>query len=236
MPSNWAAFLRFLRTETERTGALLVVDEVVSGFRWSPGGAQQAYGVTGDLTALAKILAGGLPGGAVAGRADVMAPLAFEPEVRRGLPKVAHPGTFNANPLSAAAGVACLELVADPSVQQRASASAAAVRTGMNSVLAELGVPGSVYGAASMFRIELGGDQVPPPTDLRAPLPSQEPDVHWTPGIAEKALNLHMLMRGVALFGGRGILSIAHSEEVIATTVSAFRESVTAVADAGLIG
>jgi glutamate-1-semialdehyde 2,1-aminomutase len=230
-----AEYLRFLRSETQRTGALLIVDEVVSGFRWAPGGAQEHYGVTGDLTALAKILAGGLPGGAVAGRADVLAPLAFEPEARRGLPKVAHPGTFNANPLSAAAGVACLELVANPAVQQQTNSAAAAIRAGMNSVLAEEGIPGCVYGASSMFRIELGGDQLPPTEDLRSPLPRQELDDSWTPGPAEKALNLHMLMRGVALFGGRGILSIAHGPDEIGATIDAFRGSLAAMRDEGIV-
>lgn len=229
-----ASYLAFVRAETERTGALLIVDDVVSGFRWAPGGAQEFYGVTGDLVALAKILAGGLPGGAIAGRADVMAPLAFEPEVRRGLPKVAHPGTFNANPLSAAAGATCLGIVADPAIQARATSSAAAIRTGMNRALAEEGIPGSVYGEASLFRIELGGDQLPPAGDLRAPLPRQSLDESWTPGPAEQALNLLMLQRGIALFGGRGILSIAHSSDDIEATVVAFRESIAAMRADGL--
>lgn len=233
--SDPAAYLRFLREETTRTGALLIVDEVVSGFRWSPGGAQAYYGVTGDVTALAKILAGGLPGGAIAGRADVLAPLAFEPEVRRGLPKVAHPGTFNANPVSAAAGVACLELVADPAVQQQASAAAAAIRAGMNAALAAEGVAGCVYGAASMFRIELGGDSPPPAEDLRAPLPRSDAGEKADAGVAERALNLHMLMRGVALFGGRGILSIAHGADEIQATVDAFRDSIVTMRRDGLI-
>src|SRR5437899_10993203 len=95
-----------VRRLTERHGQLLIFDEVITGFRVSPGGAQAHYGVKPDLTTLAKILAGGLPGGCVAGRADVMAALEFRP----GKPKMKHPGTFNANPLSAAAGPATLQL------------------------------------------------------------------------------------------------------------------------------
>ena len=87
-------------------GRLLIFDEVISGFRVHPGGAQGLYGVKPDLTTLAKILAGGLPGGCLAGRADILAALEFRP----GKPKMKHPGTFNANPLSAAAGVATLAL------------------------------------------------------------------------------------------------------------------------------
>ena len=73
---------------------------MITGFRVSPGGAQGYYGVKPDLTTLAKILAGGLPGGCLAGRADVLAYI----EPRPGKPKMKHPGTYNANPLSAAAG------------------------------------------------------------------------------------------------------------------------------------
>src|SRR5262249_3048998 len=101
-------FLKALRELTTRHGRLLIFDEVITGFRVSPGRAQGLYRVTPDLTALAKVLAGGLPGGCVAGRADILAHLEFRP----GKPKMKHPGTFNANPLSAAAGVATLQLVA----------------------------------------------------------------------------------------------------------------------------
>jgi glutamate-1-semialdehyde 2,1-aminomutase len=230
-----AAFLRFVRAQTERTGALLIVDEVVSGFRWSSGGAQGLYGTHGDLTTLAKILAGGLPGGAVVGRADVLRALDARAEERRGLPKLAHPGTFNANPLSAAAGVACLSLVADPAVQERADATAAAIRQGMNAALRAASVPGSVYGASSMFRIAFGGEQLPPDTDLRGPLPGQELAREATPGPLAQALNLGMLSRGVALFQGRGIISIAHSAADVQQTVVAFGETVAQLQASGLL-
>src|SRR5438309_764009 len=101
-------FLRTLRELTLRHDRLLIFDEVITGFRVHPGGAQGHYGVTPDLTTLAKVLAGGLPGGCLAGRADILAALEFRP----GKPKMKHPGTFNANPLSAVAGITTLELVA----------------------------------------------------------------------------------------------------------------------------
>jgi glutamate-1-semialdehyde 2,1-aminomutase len=220
-----AAYLRFLRAETERTGTLLIVDEVVSGFRWAPGGAQAFYGVHGDLTSLAKILAGGLPGGAVAGRADILSVLSFDAVERGGRPKVSHPGTYNANPLSASAGVACLAIVADPAIQERAAASAAAIRRGMNAALNLEGVPGCVYGASSMFRIVIGGSDVPPPDDLRMPLPGAPVAREGMPGPIAQVINLSMLQQGVALFGGRGITSIAHSDADVETTVAAFGET-----------
>src|SRR5262245_53833314 len=128
-------FLRALREITSRLGVLLIFDEVITGFRVSPGGAQAHYGVTPDLTALAKVLAGGLPGGCVAGRADVMAAL----ETRPGKPKMRHPGTFNANPLSAAAGVATLRIVATGESCRRANETARLLRRRLNGLFAGRG-------------------------------------------------------------------------------------------------
>ena len=82
--------------------------EPLSAYSVAPGVAQEFYGVTPDLTSMAKILAGGLPGGCLAGRADILAFL----EPRPGKPKMTHPGTYNGNPLAAAAGVAALTRVA----------------------------------------------------------------------------------------------------------------------------
>ncbi len=219
------AFLRAIREATEQTGTLMIVDEVVSGFRWAPGGAQEKYGAHGDITMLAKILAGGLPGGALAGRADVLSVFSFNVEERQGRPKVGHPGTYNANPLSAAAGIACLTHVANPAVQERATATAAAIRTGINAALRREDIPGCAYGDASMFRLVLGGEQLPPDADLRAPLPGVPISREGMPGDLAKAFNLSMLQQGIALFGGRGITSIAHSDDDISATIDAFAES-----------
>src|SRR3990172_2446902 len=106
------AFLADLRRLCTGHGTLLIFDEVVTGFRYAPGGVQALSGVIPDLTTLAKILAGGLPGGAVVGRADIMAAFEFraDPQWNR-YRRLYHPGTFNANPLSAAAGVAPLALI-----------------------------------------------------------------------------------------------------------------------------
>jgi glutamate-1-semialdehyde 2,1-aminomutase len=115
-------YLHELRARTRERGAVLIFDEVITGFRYAPGGTQQYFDVTPDLTTLAKIVAGGLPGGALAGRADIMSVLAHRgngdwDRTRR----VAHAGTFNANPVSAAAGITTLELVSDASLQARAN-------------------------------------------------------------------------------------------------------------------
>jgi glutamate-1-semialdehyde 2,1-aminomutase len=104
-------FLQALRRLTAEHGVLLIFDEVVTGFRVAPGGAQAAYGIRPDLTTLAKILAGGLPGGAVAGRKEILDLLDFQVTKGAGKEKIAHPGTFNANPLSASAGIVVFKVV-----------------------------------------------------------------------------------------------------------------------------
>src|SRR5690606_12196413 len=91
-------YLTAVREATRRHGTLLVFDEVVTGFRVSPGGAQAHYGVIPDLTSLAKILAGGLPGGAIVGRKDILDALDFEAAPASGRDEIQHQGTFNASP------------------------------------------------------------------------------------------------------------------------------------------
>jgi glutamate-1-semialdehyde 2,1-aminomutase len=128
-------FLFELRRLSGQDGIVLIFDEVVTGFRVAPGGAQSYYGVTPDMTTMAKILAGGLPGGAVAGRADILAEINFTDA--GGAPRterVTHPGTFNANPLSAAAGVAALSIVATGDPHRAANAAATKLATEMNQV------------------------------------------------------------------------------------------------------
>src|SRR5262252_1068244 len=115
-------YLHELRALTTRNGAVLIFDEVITGFRYAPGGAQAYFGVTPDLTTLAKIVAGGLPGGALCGRRELMSMLTFRGDADWDRSqRVAHAGTFNANPLSAAAAIATLELVADASLQAKAN-------------------------------------------------------------------------------------------------------------------
>ena len=143
---------RACATVTQERGVVLILDEVITGFRWSRGGAQARFGVTPDLCVLAKIVAGGLPGGAVAGE-DIMDQLDLQAAAAAGREKIGHQGTFNSNPLCAAAAVATLSIVEREDVCAKAEATAAAIRTGMREILAEEGVPWGVYGDASAFLI-----------------------------------------------------------------------------------
>ncbi len=102
-----AGFLELLRERADATGALLVLDEVISGFRVARGGAQELFGVYADLTIMGKIIGGGLPAAAVGGRAELMRMLAPAGEVYQA-------GTLSGNPLAVAAGLATLELLDEP--------------------------------------------------------------------------------------------------------------------------
>ena len=149
MTPSAPGFLAALREQTLAKGVLLVFDEVITGFRVAPGGAQAHFGIAPDLTTLAKIVAGGLPGGAVVGRAEVLERLDFAAAVGRGLEKIQHPGTFNANPLSAAAGTAALEVIRTSDACARANAAGAALRGRLNEVLEAEDVAWAAYGSFS---------------------------------------------------------------------------------------
>ncbi len=146
-------FLTALRELTRQHGVVLIFDEVVTGFRVSPGGAQAEYGIRPDLTTLAKILAGGLPGGAVAGRKDILDLLDFQVTKAADREKISHQGTFNANPLSAAAGVAALEIVGTTDACARANRYSDTLCRRINEVFEEEHVPWAAYRMFSNFHI-----------------------------------------------------------------------------------
>ena len=217
-------FLHQLQAFCRAQGIVFIMDEVVTGFRWAPGGVQEVEGLKPDLTTLAKILAGGFPGGAVAGRREVMEHLQF-PQPGSKAAKVGHPGTFNANPLSAAAGVACLREIADGRHQRRAAELGAQLRAGMNGALCELGIPGFAYGLSSSFKVLLAGTQVPEATDYDPrdlPLALLEEGMS---GERARLLQLAMANHGSHFFGAGGLVSAVHTEDDIAQTVEAWRDS-----------
>ena len=223
-----------LRDATRGAGALLIFDEVITGFRVSPGGAQAVYGITPDLTTMAKILGGGLPGGCVAGRADVFEQIAMTADGRYAGGRVQHPGTYNANPLSAAAGGACLALIADGAAQQAAAATAANIARALNAVFREEGVAGCVYGQSSMLHVALGMDEQPPDGYSWGwcALPSPPPHVS---GEASEALRNGVLNEGIDLMAGGMMVSSAHTADDVDRTVSAFRATLRAMRDERLL-
>lgn len=228
------AILATLRELTTRHGAILVFDEVVTGFRVSPGGAQAHYGVTPDLTSLAKIVAGGLPGGAVTGAADLLDYLDHAASAGAEREKISHPGTFNANPVSAAAGIAAIGLVSETDACDRANAAAQSLRDGCNRVFAKLGVPWAAYGTFSGFHIFTNPDgrAVDPLTFDARELPWRElRDAHakreGQHGEQVRKFRLALLVNGVDMNGWPGgVTSATHTPDDIAATVAAVERSV----------
>jgi glutamate-1-semialdehyde 2,1-aminomutase len=220
-------YLEAVRQATQETETLLIFDEVVSGFRLAPGGAQEYYGVVPDLTALAKAVAGGLPGGAVGGKREIMEVLSW----RQGLPRALHQGTWNGNPLSAAAGIAALTLLSDGTVQAYATSVAEQLRNGLNRALTDARVGGFALGHHSSFRI-IVGDDLPigqssgecPPARL---LEGMRQPLGW-------ALQRALLLEGVDFMrGDHGWLSLAHSAAEVETTVAAFERAIDRVVSGG---
>ena len=206
----------------DQHGTLLVFDEVVTGFRWSARCAQDLIGVTPDLTALAKVVAGGLPGGAIAGPADLLAVLAFRSDP--ALAKVEHYGTYNAHPLAAAAGTVTLDLLADGALIGATHRRAAELRAALGEVFARVGTPGYVYGQASTFIMLLDPESDDPVVLKRG-----------IKGDRSAALHCAMLLEGVHLYRGCGLLSIAHGDEELQLTVSALERSLRRMQAQGVI-
>ena len=214
-------FLHALREITVRHGRLLDLRRGHHRLPRRAGRAQQHYGVRPDLTTLAKVLAGGLPGGAVAGRADVLAHLEFRP----GKPKMKHPGTFNANPLSASAGIAALQRVATGEPCRRATEIGRLLRGRLNALFAERGADWIAYGEFSMFRLlphyrgprPTGDDFIPYNGDLNRLDGPRDARL-------ASAIRMGMLLHGVDFFGMGGMTTAAHTEEDVERTVAAVAE------------
>jgi glutamate-1-semialdehyde 2,1-aminomutase len=213
LTKEWA---ETVRDKAKAHGTLVIYDEVVTGFRYAPGGAQEHFGVTPDLTTLAKILAGGYPGGAVVGRADVIHQFDFsdDPKKQR-FGRIAHPGTFNASPVSAAAGVACLEIVKDPAIQEKAADTATKIKAGFQEALDRNGVEGTVTGWKSYIS-----------TGLKGKGSAWELQLKWRAA---------MQLGGVDPSGTSLIVSAVHDDADVARTVEAYESAIHRLRNEDLI-
>ncbi len=218
------SYLHEARRLTEETGALFIMDEVITGFRMAPGGAQERYGVTPDLSTHAKILAGGFPGGCVAGRADILDFI----ELRDGDSdwnehrRISHQGTFNANPVSAAAGLEALRLIARGGECEAADATTAELVRGLNAMFREESVPGSAWATSSMWHTNLGYD-APMPVEVEWDALAEPRGVE--PGLL-RPLRWALYNHGVDLMGTGGMVSSAHGPSEVEHTIQAFRSAV----------
>jgi glutamate-1-semialdehyde 2,1-aminomutase len=189
------------------------------------------------MSTLAKILAGGLPGGAVAGKAEIIDEIRFAND--DGTPRaarVAHPGTFNANPLSAAAGAAALPVIATGEPHRRANEAARQLAVGMNAIIRRHEIPGCVYGHTSIVHILLGED-VPPPSDgfewtwegeNHSSVPRTSPAV-------TTVLRRAMINEGIDLMGAKLIVGGEHSPADVELTLDAFDRALGAMQEEGAI-
>ena len=224
-------FLATLRDFADRYGCVLIFDEVITGFRWSPGGIQALVDVTPDLTTLAKILTGGLPGGAVAGKEEIMRLLDPTVKVNGRGPAVVHKGTFNGASIIAAPAVAALEIVKTGEPQRHADAMAARLRDGMQRVLDEHQVAGCVYGESSTFHLYFGEGArggIEGLSAVRIKDVPKETVAAFRRGIRERGMDLMSYLGGVT--------SAAHTETDVDETLGIFEDTIRELVEQGLVG
>ena len=209
-----AGYLQALRALTKQAGAVLIFDEVMTGFRLAPAGAQQLYGVTPDLTCLGKIIGGGLPAAAYGGRAEIM-------DMVAPLGPVYQAGTLSGNPLAMAAGTAQLELLARPGSYERLEALSARLHEGLEGALRATGTPASLNRVGSMITL------------FFCPGPVTDYATAKTSDTGRFGRFFHaMLERGVYLPPAQfeaAFVSLAHSEADIDLTVAAALEALRAL-------
>jgi glutamate-1-semialdehyde 2,1-aminomutase len=203
-------YLQALRSATRSAGALLIFDEVMTGFRVAYGGAQSVYGIVPDLTCLGKVIGAGLPVGAFGGRREIMNRLAPDGDVYQA-------GTLSGNPLAMAAGIAQLRALTEAGVYEQLEATTALLERGWRAAFAAAGVPVQTARAGSMWGYFFSAKPV---TDLESAKSSD------TVAFAEFFNN--MLERGIYLAPSQfeaAFVSLAHSQDDVARTIAAVRAS-----------
>ena len=203
-------FLESLRVLTARHGALLIFDEVMTGFRVALGGAQARYGIRPDLTTLGKVIGGGLPLGALGGRRDIMEKLA-------PLGPVYQAGTLSGNPIAVAAGLATLQLVVQPRLLERIESTTQALVEGLAAEARKRGVTFSAQSIGSMFGLY-----------FRDAPPRSFAEVMQCDRERFNKFFHAMLERGVYLAPSAyeaGFVSAAHGDAEIDATLAAAREA-----------
>jgi glutamate-1-semialdehyde 2,1-aminomutase len=203
-------FLEALREQCTRHGAVLIFDEVMTGFRVATGGAQARFGIRPDLTTLGKVIGGGLPVAAVGGRRDIMQKIA-------PLGPVYQAGTLSGNPVALAAGLATLGLVEAPGFQERVAATARSLCEGLAAEARRAGVAFSSQSIGSMFGMYF---RQAPPASFAEVMQCDAPRFN--------RFFAAMLARGVYLAPSAyeaGFVSSAHSAADIEQTLRAARES-----------
>jgi glutamate-1-semialdehyde 2,1-aminomutase len=209
-----------LRSETERLGALLIFDEVISGFRVALGGAQERFGITPDLTTLGKIVGGGLPVGALVGKREILEKTSPEKKVSKWERILIGGGTFSSNPLTTAAGLAMLHYLKDHAeeVYSLLEAKGKKVREGAQESFRREGMNAIVTGISSLFQTHF-------PFQKGVTLDSPHKIQQFTDiEKREVEFRIRMLTKGVHVMHGGGGLSITHSDDDIEKVIRATGE------------
>jgi glutamate-1-semialdehyde 2,1-aminomutase len=220
-------YLNMLRSETERAGALLIFDEVISGFRVSLGGAQERFKVMPDLTTLGKIMGGGMPVGALVGRREIMEKTSPERKGAKWEKILIGGGTFSSHPLTVAAGLAMLRYLRDfdEEIYPVLEVKGERVRKGVQEALQGEGVEAVVTGIGSLFQIHFPfqkGVTLDSPHYINQFTDTEKREVEF---------RIRMLTKGVHVMHGGGSLSITHSDDDIEKIIRAAREVVREMAE-----
>lgn len=209
-----AGYLEGLRSITEKDGALLIFDEVISGFRAALGGAQSVFGVTPDITCLGKIVGGGLPVGAYGGSVEIMNTVA-------PLGPMYQAGTLSGNPVAMAAGVATLEELSKPGVYEQLDRKGAALADGLSEAFAAAEVPARVNRVGSLLTIFFTGDHV---TDMdSASATDRDKFVKFFHAIVQEGV-YPPPSQFEAWF-----VSLAHTDQDIADTIAAAKRALASI-------
>ncbi|MBW0003576.1 MAG: aminotransferase class III-fold pyridoxal phosphate-dependent enzyme [Hyphomicrobiales bacterium] len=208
-----AGFLEALRKSTSIYGIPLIFDEVVTGFRFAYGGAQQYFGVTPDLCTLGKVIGGGFPLAAVAGRADIMAH--FDRNLVGDEAFLTQIGTLSGNPIAAAAGLATLAILRRPGSYEQLFATGRELMDALGQMLKASGVPAQVIGIAPVFDVVFADGSI---RDYRDTLR----------GNAEmmKRFNLLLRERGILKGHSKYYVSLAHTPQDVQQTIEAWRSAI----------
>ncbi|MDE2006164.1 MAG: aminotransferase class III-fold pyridoxal phosphate-dependent enzyme [Rhodospirillales bacterium] len=206
-------FLQRLRAVTAELGIPLIFDEVVTGFRFAYGGAQAYYGVTPDLCTLGKIIGGGFPLAAIAGRAEIMK--LFDRETMGAEKFLMQIGTLSGNPIAASAGLATLGVLRRPGAYEQVFATGTALMQGMTRILRDARIPAHVLGVPPLFDVVFAAAA---PSDYRGVLRAD----------AERArrVNLGLRARGVLKGESKYYVSLAHDAADVAHTLDAFAAAI----------
>lgn len=212
-------FLEGLRKITSEAGIVLIFDEVVTGFRFAYGGAQSYYGVTPDLSTFGKVIGGGFPLAAIAGRADIMRH--FDKTAVAEDEFTVQIGTLSGNPIASAAGLATMKLLKAPGAYEKLFATGKALMSGIAERLREAKITGQIVGEPPLFDVIFADGDI---KDYRGTMRSNA-DV-------QRRVNQSLLASGILKGDSKYYLSLAHTEADVAQTLKAWDVAIRALKDA----